>query len=91
MLASAAESTNDASTYIYDATRRALPLLCGQSGHDWAYLLGPNVFDALQHTDAIAYTTRAGSALLFARLQKSTDARIPRTSSCTTSSLRGTR
>ena len=66
MLAWAASSLNNVSIYIFDATRRVLPLLGDPSGHDWAYLLGPQVLNVLQHTDAIAYTTRAASVLLFA-------------------------
>ena len=58
-------SLNDVSVYIYDATRRVLPLLGDQSGHDWAYLLGPNVLDALPYTDTIANIVRFASALFF--------------------------
>lgn len=64
MLAWAGCSANNVSIYIYDATRRVLPLLGGQDGHDWAYLLGPGVWDALGATDAIATTVRVASVLL---------------------------
>ena len=64
MLAWAGCSANNVSVYIHDATRRVLPLLGGQDGHDWAYLLGPEVWDALDATDAIAAGVRVTSALL---------------------------
>jgi hypothetical protein len=67
MLAWAAESLNNVSVYIYDATRMELPLV-GDDGsgtaHDWRNILGR--FDALSHTDAIAYAVRGVSAVLFA-------------------------
>lgn len=65
MIAWAGGSLNNVSIYIYDATRRVLPLLGSQDGHDWAYLLGPGVLDSLAHTDAIAYSVRAASVGLF--------------------------
>ncbi len=65
MIAWAGEAANGVSIYIYDATRRVLPLLGSQEGHDWAYLLSPGVWDALEQTDAIAYTVRGLSVLLF--------------------------
>ncbi|MGB4580590.1 MAG: hypothetical protein WBI91_01800 [Coriobacteriia bacterium] len=64
MLAWAGASTNNVSVYIHDATRQVLPLLGGQDGHDWAYLLGPGVLDALDATDGIAFGVRVASALL---------------------------
>ena len=70
MLAWAGASLNNVSVYIYDATRLALPLWGDFDGtaanHDWRYLLGPEVFDALWATDAIAYTVRGASAVLLA-------------------------
>lgn len=63
MLAWAGCSANNVSVYIYDATRRALMLLGGQEGHDWAYLLGPSVLDALDATDAIALGVKVASVL----------------------------
>lgn len=66
MLAWAGASANNVSIYIHDATRRVLPLLGGQSGHDWAYLLGPGVLDALEATDGIALGVRVFSVLLVA-------------------------
>lgn len=66
MLAWAGCSANNVSVYIYDATRRVLPLLGGQDGHDWAYLLGPGVWNALGSTDAIAMGVRVFSVLLMA-------------------------
>jgi len=67
MLAWAAESLNNVSVYIYDATRMVLPLLGDDgsgSGHDWHNILSR--LGLLQHTDGIAYTVRIISILLFA-------------------------
>ena len=66
MVAWAAESLNNVSVYIYDATRMVLPLV-GDDGsgarHDWHNILGrPGL---LEHTDTIAYTVRGLSGLLF--------------------------
>lgn len=67
MVAWAAESLNNVSVYIYDATRMALPLL-GDDGsgtaHDWHNILGR--LGLLSHTDGIAYMVRGLSCLLFA-------------------------
>ncbi len=52
-LAWAGESARDVSVYAGDAVRQALPLI-GGGEHDWAYILGPNGFDALSHTAAVA-------------------------------------
>jgi hypothetical protein len=67
MLAWAAESFNNVSVYIYDATRRVLLLLGDDgsgAGHDWHNILSR--LGLLEHTDGIAYTVRAVSVLLFA-------------------------
>jgi hypothetical protein len=66
MLAWAAESLNNVSTYIYDATRMVLPLLGDDgsgAGHDWHNILSR--LSLLGHTDGIAYTVRSLSVLLF--------------------------
>ena len=66
MLAWAAESLNNVSAYIYDATRMALPLLGDDgsgAGHDWHNILSR--LGLLGHTDGIAYTARSLSGLLF--------------------------
>ena len=66
MVAWAAESLNNVSVYMYDATRMVLPLLGDDGsgdGHDWH-----NIFTRLGllgHTDGIAYTTRGISIALF--------------------------
>jgi len=63
----AAESLNNVSVYIYDATRMMLPLVGDDgsgAGHDWRNIL--RRLGLLEHTDAIAYTVRGLSALLFA-------------------------
>lgn len=67
MIAWAAESLNNVSVYIYDATRMVLPLVGDDgsgAGHDWHNILGR--LGLLEHTDAIAYTVRGLSGLLFA-------------------------
>jgi hypothetical protein len=68
MAAWAAESLNNVSVYIYDATRMALPLLGdvdgSGAGHDWRNIL--TRLGLMDHTDAIAYTVRGLSGLLFA-------------------------
>jgi hypothetical protein len=67
VLAWAAESLNNVSVYIYDATRMELPLVFDDgsgSAHDWHNILGR--LGALPHTDAIAYTVRGLSVAMFA-------------------------
>jgi hypothetical protein len=67
MLAWAAESLNNVSVYIYDATRMVLLLLGDDgsgAGHDWHNILSR--LGLLGHTDGIAYAVRILSALLFA-------------------------
>jgi hypothetical protein len=67
MLAWAAESLNNVSVYIYDATRMVLPLLGDDgsgAGHDWHNIL--TRLGLLDHTDGIAGTVRILSGLLFA-------------------------
>jgi hypothetical protein len=49
----AGASAWDVSVYIADAPVQALPLI-GGGQHDWAYLLGPNGWDALHLADEIA-------------------------------------
>jgi hypothetical protein len=63
----AAESLNNVSVYVYDATRMVLPLVGDDgsgAGHDWHNILGR--LGLLEHTDGIAYTVRGLSCLLFA-------------------------
>ena len=65
-LAWAAESLNNVSVYIFDATRMQLPLVLDDgsgAAHDWRNILGS--LGALQHTDAIAYTVRGISVAMF--------------------------
>jgi hypothetical protein len=67
MLAWAAESLNNVSVYMYDATRMVLSLFGDDgsgSGHDWRNIFGET--GLLGHTDFIAYFTRGLSAALFA-------------------------
>jgi hypothetical protein len=63
----AAESVNNVSVYIYDATRMVLPLFNDDgsgAGHDWHNILGR--LGLLGSTDQIAYAVRGLSVLLFA-------------------------
>ena len=67
MLAWAAESVNNVSVYVSDATRKVLPLLGDDgsgSGNDWYNILSR--LGLLDHTDGIAYTARILSMLVFA-------------------------
>jgi hypothetical protein len=67
MLAWGAESLNNVSVYIYDATRMVLPLLGDDgsgAGHDWHNILSR--LGLLEHTDGITYTVRILSGLFFA-------------------------
>ena len=49
----AGASAWDVSVYAGDAVSQSLPLV-GGGEHDWAYILGPNGFDALHMTAAVA-------------------------------------
>jgi hypothetical protein len=55
-LAWAATSVVDVAAYIADAPFEKLPLIGGQ--HDWAFALGPDGFDALDHAGDIAAVVR---------------------------------
>lgn len=66
-LAWAAESLNNVSVYIYDATRMVLDLFNDDgsgAGHDWHNILGR--LNLLGHTDGIAYIVRGLSVAAFA-------------------------
>jgi hypothetical protein len=66
MIAWAAESLNNVSIYIYDATRMVLPLLGDDgsgAGHDWRNIL--RRLGLLDHTDGIAYAVFGLSVCLF--------------------------
>lgn len=62
-LAWAGASAWDVSVYIADAPVQALPLI-GGGNHDWAYLLGPRGFDAIQLSDQIAGFVEYSGAVL---------------------------
>jgi hypothetical protein len=65
-LAWAAESLNNVSVYIHDATRMVLPLFNDDgsgSGHDWHNILGE--LGLLGHTDQITALVRGLSVTLF--------------------------
>jgi hypothetical protein len=53
----AGTSANAASVYIADAPTEALPL-AGGGLHDWAFILGPDGFDAMESAGALASTVR---------------------------------
>jgi len=64
-LAWAATSAKDVAVYIADAPYQRLVLIGGE--HDWATILGPEHFNALDRAGAIAASVRwFGMALLFA-------------------------
>jgi hypothetical protein len=52
-MAWAGTSAWDVSVYVADAPYQALPLI-GGGQHDWAYILGPQQFDAIDRAGAIA-------------------------------------
>jgi hypothetical protein len=61
-LAWAGASMWDVSVYVADAPVQALPLIGGQ--HDWAYLLGPQGWNAMHMSDGIAgFLEFSGAAL----------------------------
>lgn len=65
MLGWAGTAAQDASIYIADAPLQRLPLIGGY--HDWAYLLGPGVFDVLDGADVVAgFVWTVGLLLLIA-------------------------
>jgi hypothetical protein len=53
-LAWCAATLQDAAVYIADAPYQALPLLHEGSLHDWAFILGPEHFNALNQAQTIA-------------------------------------
>jgi hypothetical protein len=61
-LAWAGASARDVSVYAADARTQALPLIGGE--HDWAYILGPSGFDALEHTATVAGSIEALGGIL---------------------------
>jgi hypothetical protein len=63
MLAWAGTSAQDASVYVADAPYERLPLIGGE--HDWAYVLGPEQFDVLEHAGTIARAAFASGVLLW--------------------------
>ncbi|HEX9411529.1 MAG TPA: hypothetical protein VF986_07535 [Actinomycetota bacterium] len=66
-LAWAATSAKDVAAYVADAPSQRLQLIGGE--HDWAAILGPDHFNALDRAELIAAAVRwFGIALLFAAL-----------------------
>jgi hypothetical protein len=61
-LAWAATNFQDVSVYIADAPRRELQLIGGE--HDWAYILGPEAFDAMSRAAQLASITRGTGVLV---------------------------
>ncbi len=65
-LAWAGSAARDVSVYIADAPFERLPLAFPGSQHDWAWLLSPRGFDAMDSAATIALTVKVcGAALLF--------------------------
>jgi hypothetical protein len=62
MLAWAGSSAQDVSVYVADAPHQSLPLIGGQ--HDWAYLLGPNGWDAMASAGTLASVVKIGGGLV---------------------------
>ncbi len=62
MLAWAGTSAQDASVYIADAPYERLPLIGGE--HDWAFLLGPENWDALDSAGTSAAAVKGLGAIL---------------------------
>ena len=61
-LAWAGTSAQNASVYIADAPWEYLQLIGGS--HDWAFILGPEGFDALHRTEEIAAVVRVGGLVM---------------------------
>jgi hypothetical protein len=86
----AGASAWDVSVYARDAVSQSLPLV-GGGEHDWAYILGPNGFDALDRTAAVAGFIEFSGAVLavlgiglalsaaFPKRRKATIAPVPST------------
>jgi hypothetical protein len=62
-LAWAGTSANQTSVYIADAPTEELQLV-GGGIHDWATILGPEGFDAIQSADAVASAVSTAGAIL---------------------------
>jgi len=62
-LAWAGTSARDVSIYAGDAVSQALPLI-GGGQHDWAHILGPSGFDALDHTAGVARSIEIAGIVL---------------------------
>lgn len=60
----AGTSARDASVYVADAPHEALPLIGGY--HDWAFVLGPEGFDALGAAGGIAAVVSGAGLLMVA-------------------------
>lgn len=62
-LAWAGTSANASSVYVADAPTEALPLV-GGGVHDWAFVLGPEGFDAIMQAGAVASAVRGTGLVL---------------------------
>ncbi|HVF54406.1 MAG TPA: hypothetical protein VNC78_12495 [Actinomycetota bacterium] len=62
-LAWSSTSLQNVGVYIADAPHQALPLI-GGGQHDWAYILGPREFDAIERADDIAGAVDAVGMLM---------------------------
>jgi hypothetical protein len=60
-LAWAATSAVEVSLYVADAPTQELDLIGGQ--HDWAFILGPDGYDAMEKSGSLAGTIRDGASV----------------------------
>ena len=60
-LAWAATSALEVAIYVADAPTQKLELI-GDS-HDWAFILGPDGYDAMEKSDSLAHTIRDGASV----------------------------
>ncbi len=63
MLAWTGTSLKDASVYIADAPYQHLPLLFPGATHDWAWILGPEGFDAITAAGTVATVVAVAGAV----------------------------
>jgi hypothetical protein len=60
-LAWGATSATEVAIYVADAPYQELPLIGGQ--HDWAYILGPEGYDAMDRAASLAQSIREGALI----------------------------
>ncbi len=60
-LAWAATSALEVAVYVADAPTQKLDLI--GDGHDWAFILGPEGYDAMEKSESLAHTIRDGASV----------------------------